>query len=204
MSIERFLAIVIPQGKLFGQLSLPESARTLIIVPHGGDPHGVEAHVVPALLANGHGVLNIDLLTHQEHGGEILHNIHALVPRILRLLDFIRDDIDTGSLTLGIFAAGHVVAAALRVAAERDLTVRAVVLADGLIDRAGRQHLQMLAAPLLVLLRADDAELRAATERAFAYLEAPHELRSGDAVSFARDSCEWFSRQLPRPGLAGS
>lgn len=204
MSIERFLAVNIPQGKLFGQLALPAAPRSLIVVPHGGDPHGAQAHVVAALLADRHAVLSIDLLTHQEtHVSEIARNVHELTPRLTRLLDYVKLDVDTAGLPIGIFAVGYAAAAAVRCAAERDTEVLALVVYQGLIDHAGRTYLQALNAPLLVLLHEDETALRASTERAFAHLEAVHEMHFSDANTVARETCAWFNRYFPQPGAGG-
>ncbi|HRE19066.1 MAG TPA: hypothetical protein PLW86_18680 [Rhodocyclaceae bacterium] len=204
MNNERFLAINISQGKLFGQLSLPASPRSLIIVPRGGDSHGAQAHLLAALLAEQHAVLSIDLLTHQEiHVSDIARNVHELTPRLTRLLDYLKQDIDAGGLPIGMFAVGHAAAAAVRCAAQRDAEVRALVTYQGLIDHAGLTYLQALNAPLLVVLHEDETALIAATERAFNHIPAEHALHFGDAASVVRQSCDWFNQCFPQTRVAG-
>lgn len=207
MSLDRHLSIDTPQGKLFGNLFLPDTPRSLVIVPRGGDPRGPQARVAAALAAQQHAVLSIDLLTHQEGGfAELTQNSHLLMPRLLRLLDVLKEDGDSAGLPLGIFAVGTVAAAALRAAAQRDTQVCAVVVYQGLIDHAGKQYLEVLAGPLLVLLDADGEEvdlLQASTERAFGYLSVEHAVDRIDDAGLAGAACRWFSRRLLPANRAG-
>lgn len=207
MSLDRHLAIDTPQGKLFGNLSLPDSPRSLVIVPRGGDPHGPQARVTAALAAQQHAVLSIDLLTHKEGGfAALAQNSHLLMPRLLRLLDYLKEDGDSAGLPLGIFAVGPVAAAALRATAQRDAQVHALAIYQGLIDHAGKQYLEALATPLLVLLDIDEEDVetkQASTERAFEHISAAHAVRLINDLSLAGEACRWFNLQLLPTSPAG-
>jgi hypothetical protein len=118
----------------------------------------------------------------------------------LHVLDFLKEDGDSAGLPLGIFSIGNIASAAIRAAARRDAQVGALVVFQGLIDNAGAQYLEALAAPLRVLL--DPAgesltPLQTATTRAFAHLEITHEMQLTAPDEVPAASLQWFSRWLP-------
>lgn len=194
--IRRNLALRSPRGSLLGQLCLPEYAQTLILMPQTG-PHPTHAAIHAELAARNMAVLTIELLTTREAAFPgYLENPSLLAERLTFVLDFVCNDGDTGKLTLGLFAADHAAPAALRCAARRDQTVRALVTLDGFIDRAGKQYLEALAAPLLVLSNPDDTPSATATRRAFEHLHAPHELRLIEPHEAATETVAWFKRWL--------
>jgi len=207
MNIDRHIAITTPEGRIFGTLTLPEHPYTLIVLPHCGDAPPLQTMVFTALLAARHAVLDIGLLTHDERPvDDSSLNVHLCEGRLLHVLDFLREDGDSAGLPLGIFSIGNIASAALRVAARRDAQVGALVVYQGLIDHAGTQYLEALAAPLRVLLDPAGeslAPLQTATARAFSHLAAPHEMQltTPDAVPAA--SLQWFSRWLPPAAFAG-
>jgi hypothetical protein len=86
--------------------------------------------------------------------------------------------------------------AAIRAAAQRDTQVRAVACHGGLIDRAGAQALELLIAPLLMLIDADDDTAFAAYRRA-ATAPALRTRNAGDRRSAKTPENRvaiWFSR----------
>lgn len=201
MNIDRHIAIDTPEGRIFGTLHLPEHPRSLIIMPRCGEAHAVQATVLAALLPGFHGVLDIEMLTHDERPADDNSlNIHLCEGRLLHVLDFLREDGDSAGLPLGIFSIGNIASAAIRAAARRDAQVQALVVYQGLIDNAGTQYLEALAAPLRVLL--DPAgeslnPLQTATLRAFAHLATPHEMELAAPDEVPTASLQWFSRWLP-------
>ena len=64
------------------------------------------------------------------------------------ITDLIRRDGDMENLPCAIQVSDELVPAAIRVAAQRDRQILAVAACDGLIDKAGVQALELLAAPL--------------------------------------------------------
>jgi hypothetical protein len=175
--MNRHFALTTPHGTLHGALERPDRPHGLVLVARVH--HGLADSVIAAnLAAHGYAVLSMELLTAQEtHFIDAAQNVPRLSQRLLEILDLIRDDGDTQDLPLALFATGETTPAAIRVAAQRDIQVRALACNGGLIDRAGRQALELLSAPLLMLFAADDEIDRAAFRRALPYLHAAYEER---------------------------
>lgn len=187
-----------PAALLHGRLWLPPAQRTLVLVPQLQALGDDEEAPAAAFLAAGHGILALPLLTPREaHSPDAMHNVALLAQRLLDALDAVRDDGDTAKLALGLLAGGHLTPAAIRAAARRDLQVRALVCHGGLLDLAGRQYLELLAAPLLVLTDAGDEAAERSCERAAAHLHGPLRtlrLQPGEAPD--GPAGEWFGRHL--------
>ena len=196
--LNRHITLQTPLGSLHGQLDLPDEARGLVLL--------ARAHHTPddrfnadALLARGLAVLGIELLSARETAfADATQNVPLLAGRLIEILDLARLDGDMENLPLAIYASGDVTPAALRAAAQRDAQVKVLAGHGGLIDRAGLQALQLLAAPLLMLFDADDETGPLACQRATAYLAIKHRmqvLKAGEeAISHAAD---WFLENLP-------
>jgi len=187
-----------PHGTLYGQLELPETARNLVFLARS---HHTAADVsISAELARlGHAVFSMDLLTAQESSfPDATQNVPKLTQRFFEIIDFALRNLDLDGLPIGIFAFGDTAPAAIRVAAQRDLLIKSMVLHGGMIDRAGKQSLQLLVAPLLIVLDADDEPALQSCQRAVQYLSANHRTATveipGDATRLA---AEWFEQNLP-------
>jgi dienelactone hydrolase len=170
--MNRHFSLSTPHGSLLGHLERPDHPRALVLV---ASVHNAQADSVIAanLAARGYAILSMELLTTQEtHFIDAAQNVPRLTQRLLDILDLIRDDGDTLDLPLAIFASGEVTPAAIRVAARRDLQVRALACHGGLIDRAGLEALQLMSAPLLMLFDAADEVEKAAFRRARPHLRA--------------------------------
>lgn len=193
----RHIVLHTPHGSLHGQLDLPESPKGLILV--------ARSHRVPeddALLAclagRGFAILGMDLLTaHELQFADATQNVPRLAQRLLDVLDLIRNDGDMQNLALGIHARGDTSPAAIRCAAQRDIQIRVAVCHGGLIDRAGLQALELLTAPLLMLVEHDDAPASAAYQRAASHLGGKHQLHilaAGDRP--LTEVSRWFAEYL--------
>lgn len=170
--MNRHFSLSTPHGSLHGHLERPERPRGLVLV---ASIHNAQADSLIAanLAARGYAILSMELLTAQEtHFVDAAQNVPRLSQRLLDILDLIRDDGDTQDLPLAIFATGEVTPAAIRVAARRDLQVRALACHGGLIDRAGLEALKLANAPLLMLFDAAEEIEKAAFRRARPYLRA--------------------------------
>lgn len=194
--ITRHLSLPTPQGKLSALLTRPEAARALILMAQTG-PHPAHPLVAATLAARNFAILAVDLLTEQEtrfHEHQEDVALHA--GRLIATLDFIRHDGDTENLMVGLYTSDHASPAAIRAAAQRDATIRAVVVCGGLIDRAGLQYLEALVAPLLVLVDPEDEATRTASERAFKHLAAVHEMHPVESAAVAPKTSAWFDLWL--------
>lgn len=196
--MNRHLSLYTPHGSLHGQLERPEAPHGLIILARSHH-QPVDAAITANLAACGYAILAMELLTaHELQFVDATQNVPRLAQRLIEILDLARRDGDMQDLPLGIFASGDIAPAAIRAAAQRDALVKAVVCHGGLIDRAGVQALELLAAPLLMLVDADDDSTLAAYRRATAHLHAIHEMQTtAPGESPESTAIIWFSRFFP-------
>lgn len=194
---ERSLILQTRHGVLNGKLQPASAAHAAIFVVATSNAP-VDAGIAANLVEAGYNLLSMDLVTTQEaRFSDADENIPRLTQRLIELLDITRNDADIAGLPLGILASGHACAAALRAAARRDNQVRAVICLNGQIDRAGREALSWLDAPLLLLDNTQDLAIRTCYERAHAYLASEHEfhpLAAGENPVVP--VVNWFSRHL--------
>lgn len=174
--MNRTITIQTPHGPLHGSLERPDEPRGLILLARA---HHAPADLVIAdnLAAHGYAILSIELLSTQEaHFVDATQNVPRLAQRLLDILDLARHDGDMQDLPLAIFSNGDTAPASIRVAAQRDTQVRALACHGGMIDRAGLQALELLAAPLLMLFNPDDEFAPPAFQRASSHLGCVHEM----------------------------
>ena len=195
--MQRNLSLTLAHGTLIGQLAMVDWPRGLILLARVQHSQ-LDVATAEAFGHQGFAVLRMELLTHQEMQFlDASGNVPRLTHRLLDVLDLIRIDGDMQPLPLVIHAQGDTTPAALRAAAQRDTQVKALGCHGGLLDRAGLQALELLAAPLLLQLDAHDELGRAAWERARPHLAGPHQLAivapGADAVTAA---AQWFRHVL--------
>lgn len=186
-----------PHGSLHGQLDHPENPRGLILLVRSHRVSEDEA-LHASLTASGFAILSMDLLTaHELQFADATQNVSRLAQRLLDVLDLIRNDGDMQNLALGIHASGDTTPAAVRCTAQRDIQVRALACQGGLVDRAGRQALELLAAPFLMRVDHDDPPAAAAYQRAASHLSCQHRLHARAAGDHppAKVSA-WFAEHL--------
>lgn len=203
-------------GALYGELSLRDKARGLVMLAHAGtDPESrqpPDGEAFAALLRRtGLATLTIDLLTHQEDRFPDVHNnVPLLAKRLLDCLSFVKRQVQNEGMTalpIGLCGTGHTSPAVLRVAALRDQDISAVVCRGGLIDLAGVLYLRSLQAPILVLVGADEGHFVASSRRALQEVSCRQELKliaaNGDPASptafdlAAREAAQWFVKAFP-------
>lgn len=194
----RHLSLHTPHGTLFGQLELPEAANSLIfLVRSHHTPIDVELSAGLARL--GHAVCFMDLLTSQENAfPDASQNVPKLAQRLIEVIEFIQRTEYPDTQAIGMLALGDAAPAALRVAAQRDQLIKAVVTLGGMLDRAGRQALEYLSAPLLILQDTQDAMAAASLERARSHLGSHFRI---EAAGLPNQNIEhahaWFTQHLP-------
>lgn len=197
--MKRSLSLHTPHGYLHGQLDRPNTPRGLILLARAHHVP-VDAVIAAHLAEHGFAILSMELLTSQEaQFADATQNVPRLTQRLLDILDFIHHDGDMEDLPLAILATGDSSPAALRAAAQRDAQVLALACHGGLIDRAGKQALNLLVAPLLMLFDGDDESEENAYQRAAIYLGGIHQMhRLGIGGNLTMPVAEWFSRYLGR------
>jgi dienelactone hydrolase len=202
----RHIALHTPHGSLHGQLERPDDPRGLIVLARSHHLP-IDTTISANLAARGYAILAMELLTaHELQFVDATQNVPRLTQRLIDILDLARHDGDMQELPLCIFASGEIAPAVIRAAAQRDTLVRAVACHGGLIDRAGAQALDLLNAPLLMLIDADDDTAFAAYRRAATHLRCVHEMQVTEIGESPENRVAiWFSRFFyalrSKPGL---
>lgn len=193
----RHIVFRTPHGSLHGQLERPENPRGLILAIRSHRSPEDDA-MLASLAASGFAILAMDLLTaHELQFADATQNVPRLAQRLLDVLELIRNDGDMQDLALGIHARSDTTPAAVRCTAQRDIQVKALVCHGGLVDRAGLQALELLAAPLLMLVDQDDIPASAAYQRAASHLSGKHLLRLLAAGDHRQaEVAAWFAEHL--------
>lgn len=197
--MNRHLTIQTPHGTLHGEIVLPPDARaTVLLARSHHSPH--DAAVSANLAGHGYAVLSMDLLTlHEAQFADATQNVPRLAQRLIDMLDLARRDEELACLPFGIFATGDASPAAIRTAAQRDTQIGAVACHGGHIDRAGKQSLEYLTAPFLLLGDAADTAVKSSYELARPHFSALHEFHELEmAESPIPRVTAWFSAHLGR------
>ncbi|WP_341743138.1 hypothetical protein [Azonexus hydrophilus] len=204
--MNRHLNIQTSHGTLLGHLALPEHPRSLVLLPRI-QPLAVDDPFAGNLFNRGHAVLTMEVISERErHFVDTPQDVSRLARRITDILDLIRRDGDMQELPLAIHASGDVTPAAIRVAALRDTQVSTLSCHGGLVDRAGLQALEMLVAPLLILIDGNDPAALASWQRAHRHVACPCAMH----VLQTRENQEervsgWFVEHARRlPGIPDS
>lgn len=195
--MNRKISIHAPHGSLYGWLERPESPNGLIVLAHAHHVP-VDSAIAAYFMARGYAVLTLDLLTAQElQFADAVQNVPRLTQRLIDILDFARNDGDMADLPLALFSTGETTPAAIRAAAQRDQQVIALVCHGGIIDHAGRQALDLLAAPLLMLFDSGDEIGPAVFHRARGHLHVPCAMEQLHPMADPSPAmAAWFTKYL--------
>ena len=168
-------AVEVPVGgaTLVGDLVVPQDASGVVLFAHGSGSNRLSPrnqNVATGLQAAGFATLLIDLLTEAEAEvdavtRELRFDIALLADRLTEAIDWLGANPSTATLPVGMFGASTGAAAALVAAARRPTRVRAVVSRSGRPDLAEDQ-LQLVQAPVLLIVGGDDTEVIEFNERA--------------------------------------
>lgn len=171
--------VALPALTLSGDLALPYVPQALLVLirpcaaPDPVDPPDTAAQVT-ALHDASFATLHIDLLAADEcRFADAANHLPLLGERLLAVISELHRRIMLEmipSLPIGLVAAGEMTPLAVRVAAQRDRDVRALVCHGGLIDLAGLQYLKVLQAPLLLFVDADDTAAIGNARRALPHI----------------------------------
>jgi putative phosphoribosyl transferase len=171
--------VVIPPYGLLGTLSLPQSARSLIIFAHGSgssrlSPRNVA--VADALNDFGFATLLFDLLKPDEARDRAnVFNISLLAKRLEDAVRWCGNEPETQHFPVGLFGASTGAAAALVCAAQMGERVSAVVSRGGRPDLA-EKVLGIISAPTLLIVGGADVGVIELNEAAFVKIRCPKAL----------------------------
>ena len=194
----RELSIVLPYGRLHGALERSEANRCLILMVRAR-PGAADGALTASLVSRGYAVLHFALLTAQEaQFPDAGMNIPKLSQRLLKILELIHFDAELQDFPLTVLASGEATPVAIRAAAQRDVQVKVLICHGGLADRAGRESLQALAAPFLMLTDPDEPLEQQAFERASTYLRGEYQAVVLTDEGPVPPIAQWLSKHFPR------
>ncbi|MBI2307661.1 MAG: hypothetical protein HYU78_10200 [Rhodocyclales bacterium] len=204
------LAVHLPELTLHGDLALPDAARAYLVFVSTCAGSGAAAFAAPLQQA-GFATLQIDLLQSEEcRFADAGGHLPLLAKRLLAVIGQLHQQIGLDvipALPVGLVASGQATPAAVRVAAQRDQDIRALVCHGGLIDLAGLQYLKVLQAPLLFVADPGDTPAVDNARRAQPHLPGickVEVLPEADALARAERlaalSIDWFHSHLIAKG----
>jgi len=208
-------AIRIPAAgaRLHGDLTLPDSAKGIVIFSHGSGSSRKSPRnrfVAAQLQENGMATLLLDLLTENEDAVyETRFDIGLLSRRLKEVVLWAMENVDTKGLPIGLFGASTGAASALRVAADLGEAVRAVVSRGGRPDLAG-DALPQVTAPTLLLVGSLDFGVIELNQAAFDQMTCIKKMQlvhgathlfeePGKLDEVAVLAARWFEEHLCRP-----
>jgi dienelactone hydrolase len=154
-------AVRVPAGDVWlqGDLAVPAGARGLVLFAHGtgSSRHSPRNRLVARSLEERDvATLLIDLFTPEEETIDLrtVHlrfDIDMLARRLVTIIDWLRQQPETGSLSIGLFGASTGGGAALAAAAARPDDVKAIVSRGGRPDLAGACLAEVKAPTLLIV-----------------------------------------------------
>jgi dienelactone hydrolase len=199
---------------LEGDLSIPETARSIIVFAHGSGSSRFSPrnrYVARVLREKGMATFLLDLLTRKEEAddiqsGRFRFDIGLLASRLVETTDWLRQNTDTRDLNIGYFGASTGAAAALMAAAERAGEVMAIVSRGGRPDLAAAA-LGNVKTPTLLIVGGRDIPVIALNREALAKLRGVKELaivpgathlfeEPGALEEVARLAANWFLKYL--------
>ncbi|MGC8510024.1 MAG: phosphoribosyltransferase family protein [Acidimicrobiales bacterium] len=148
--------IVTSTARLEGHLSVPDAARTVVLVAHTGAHEALrDLQVTESLNRRGHATLLLDLLVGDEARDRTAVDAELLARRLVEATTWVGHRVGD-DVALGYLGAGVGAAAALRAAAGVPPPVAAVVSLGGRVDLAGDHALERLRVPTLLIVGGDD------------------------------------------------
>jgi putative phosphoribosyl transferase len=159
----------------------------------------------------GLGTLLFDLLTTDEEGidditGELRFNIPFLSDRLVGVTDWLKQATETASMDLGYFGASTGSAVAIVAAVRKPGAVKAIVSRGGRPDLA-EEDLQLVKAPVMLIVGGDDYEVIKLNKAAFSRIKAEKEMvivpgathlfeEAGTLEKVASLAKDWFAKYL--------
>jgi putative phosphoribosyl transferase len=205
-------SVEIPMDGLIhaGILRVPPGASGIVLFAHGSGSSRLSRrnnYVAGVLDGAGIASLLFDLLTEEEDMVyENRFDIDLLTRRLLAATDWVESQPECREFDIGYFGASTGAAAALKAAAARGRTIRAVVSRGGRPDLAG-EDLSRVEAPTLLIVGGLDDVVIELNRAAFEHLDAAKELKIipgathlfeelGTLEEVARLSALWFGKYL--------
>jgi putative phosphoribosyl transferase len=195
-----------------GMLEIPQDAIGIVLFAHGSGSSRLSPrnnYVAAVLRSAKIGTLLLDLLTPQEDQDyRTRFDISLLTRRLLDATKWLQQSDQTRSLPIGLFGASTGAAAALQVAAILGPAIGAVVSRGGRPDLAGKEALEKVVAPTLLIVGGLDDVVIKLNQEAYAALNCEKQLvivpgathlfeEPGTLETVAQLARDWFVAHLP-------
>ena len=212
-AISELIGIKADGACMEGMLELPPDPAGIILFAHGSGSsrHSPRNNYVAGQLRKaGMGTLLLDLLSPQEDQVyQTRFDIALLTQRLAAAAHWLRQQASGAAQPLGLFGASTGAAAALQLAAQRGPDIGAVVSRGGRPDLAGRQALEQLRAPTLLIVGGLDHGVIQLNQAAYAALSCDKRLdivpgashlfdEPGTLQTAARLATAWFAAKLQK------
>ena len=212
-AISELIGIKADGVRMEGMLELPPDPAGIILFAHGSGSsrHSPRNNYVAGQLRKaGMGTLLLDLLSPQEDQVyQTRFDIALLTQRLAAAAHWLRQQASGAAQPLGLFGASTGAAAALQLAAQRGPDIGAVVSRGGRPDLAGRQALEQLRAPTLLIVGGLDHGVIQLNQAAYAALSCDKRLdivpgashlfdEPGTLQTAARLATAWFAAKLQK------
>lgn len=197
--------------KLAGNLVITAPSRGFVLFSHGSGSSRLSPrnNFVASQLNEQHfSTLLLDLLTPEED----LHysnrfDIELLTERLIGATHWIRNSPDLGRMKIGYFGGSTGAASALKAAARMQGEVHALVLRGGRSDLAGKEELEQVLAPTLMIVGERDETVLQLNEEAYRHLNCEKSLvvipgashlfeEAGALEQVAEIASDWFLTHL--------
>lgn len=169
-----FVRIQSDSAHMEGMLELPENPIGVVLFAHGSGSSRLSPrnnYVAGELRDAQMGTLLLDLLTPQEDQNyQTRFDIALLTQRLSDAADWLLQHEAIRPLPLGLFGASTGAAAALRLAAARATDIVSVVSRGGRPDMAGRDALEKVRAPTLLIVGGSDDVVIGLNQAAYAVM----------------------------------
>lgn len=210
-------------AQMHGMLELPPDPIGMVLFAHGSGSSRLSPrnNFVAGELREAHmGTLLLDLLTqHEDQNYQTRFDTELLSQRLGKAADWLLQYEATRSLRLGLFGASTGAAAALRLAAARPDDIVAVVSRGGRPDLAGRDALEKVRAPTMLIVGGSDHGVIELNQTAYSMLHCEKRIaivpgathlfeEPGTLQEAAAMAAAWFVRHFqwrehhPRPNTS--
>lgn len=209
--LEQLVHIEYDRMQMDGALELPDHASGIVLFAHsggGGRFSAPDTEVASALRRAGIGTLLLDLLNADEEKDYYTrYDMTLRARRLDKAVHWLGRDGSTRDLPLGLFGAGTGAAAAFQLAAWRGNAIAAAVALGGRVDMVGRQALDKVRAPTLLIVAALDHDVVSLNRMAFSALHCDRqfEVINGAGPLFAEPGAlpaaitlarDWYARHF--------
>lgn len=205
------ITINLDEVHLRGILSLPATPSGMVIFSHGSGSSRLSTRnnfVADALNELGFATMLFDLLTEiEDQHYPNRFDIELLTDRLIAVTQYTRMLTGMKDLPIGYFGASTGAASAINAAARLGTEIKAVVSRGGRPDLSGKDHLERLLAPILLIVGGYDKEVIRLNQAALKNIRAVKELtiiekashlfeESGKLQEVTRLSASWFIKHL--------